>query len=158
MKTLAGFFSQLIEEPSISFLPPLIAGKSKEFIGRVLKLVLQAKTKDDGVSSKELEKQSIGRDGSTRANSVGFLAVKILQDGRGNLKTTVIRRNEVRNGAVLSPVGRYFHPPRGDFIHVANEEIGNLGRVLIGHQAAGNLGMGCTGQNGFHAFTLEAAV
>ncbi len=158
MKTLAEFFSQLIQEHSVSLLAPLIAGQPKEFIGRVLKLVLQAKGKDDGVSSKELEEQSIGRDGPAHANPVGFLAVKILQDRRGNLKTAVIRGNEVGNGSAITLGGRNFHSPRGDFIHMAHEEIGDLGRILVGHQAAGNLGMGRTGQNGFQALSLEAAV
>ena len=51
-----------------------------------------------------------------------------------------------------------FHARRGDFMDMADEKIGNSGRILVGHQAAGNLGMGLTGQNGFRAFSLEAAV
>ena len=88
--TLAEFFSQLFQEHSISLLAPLIAGKPEEFIGRVLTLVLEAKGEDDRVSSKGLEEQSIGRDGSSHADLVGFFSVKIAQDRGGNLKTAVI--------------------------------------------------------------------
>src|SRR3972149_4762568 len=75
---------QPIQEHSISLLAPLIAGQPEEFVGRVRQLILQAKGKDDGVSSKDLEEQSIGRDGPAGANPVGFLAVEILEDRRGN--------------------------------------------------------------------------
>ena len=75
---LVEFFSQLIQEHSIGLLPSLKAGHPEEFIGRMLKFILQAKGKNNGIRPKDLEKQCIGGDGPAHADPVRFLAVKIL--------------------------------------------------------------------------------
>jgi hypothetical protein len=39
-----------------------------------------------------------------------------------------------------------------------NQQIRNFGGVLVGHQTAGNLGVGLARQNRFQPFPLESAV
>jgi hypothetical protein len=74
------------------------------------------------------------------------------------LKTGVIRGNEIWNGSAFKLDGRNSYSPRGDFIYVSYDKIGDFERILASHQAAGNLGMGGTGQNGLQALSLEATV
>src|SRR3990167_8679592 len=96
-------------------------------------------------------------DGTALPNEHRFLSEASLERGLAGLDERMV---EGRDPGVAFAVQGELHPHAlgGDLLDVLLDELGDLGRNLVGHQAGGELGGGFRADDGLGAFAGVAAV
>ena len=131
--------------------------ETEEFIGRMLFFVVEGEGEVDCVDAQHLLEEATEGDAAAGAHIERLFFVEFQMDIAGGQIAGMVSRHEIGIGFVVAHLHIDLYTGGRVGKNVFGQQVGNLFRLLVGDQTAGDLGVGLAGQHRFGANTLEAA-